>query len=388
MPRGNQFRHQVYTAAAPTTPPRLLKLPPSPPAGSDEWNERMRAVGDRLRAAGVSTIYLVHGTFVGSDALGLIDVFTRLYPSLGEYAKPIVKQLVDQVFGESCNYTKEYARCFDEAINPGTETPIAVRRFLWSSQNNHIGRADAAIHLIDEIDRAVGERDGRVLLWGHSHAGNVFALLTNLVGGDAESRARFFKATESYYRRPRLKRNGTSIWQQVRQALEDDTLAFRGEQLDIATFGTPVRYGWETDGYGNLLHFINHRPCEELEAHLASFPPTIEELLQAAGGDYIQQFGIAGTNLIPNVFSWRSQRADRRLGTLLQDNLEPTDLRERLRIGCRVPDEGTVLLVDYGPEEGTIAQHLGGHAVYTRQKYILFHAEALVNEFYPELAAV
>lgn len=40
------------------------------------------------------------------------------------------------------------------------------------------------------------------------------------------------------------------------------------------------------------------------------------------------------------------------------------------------------MLVDYGPPEGNIAQHLAGHAVYTRKRWMLFHAEEVARRFY------
>ena len=49
-----------------------------------------------------------------------------------------------------------------------------------------------------------------------------------------------------------------------------------------------------------------------------------------------------------------------------------------------VPEEGTSLLVDYGPAQGHIAQHFAGHAVYTRPEWMLFHAEEVTRRFYGE----
>jgi hypothetical protein len=257
-----------------------------------------------------------------------------------------------------------------------------VRRFLWSSENHHLGRADGAVRLLDELAQASRERPGRLLLWGHSHAGNVFALLTNLLGGDVETRARFFKAVETHYRWPLLKRVDVPVWTRVAEMLRRGEFAGLAERLDVATFGAPIRYGWETAGYGKLLHVVHHRPCEAWPPYRAPFPPTVERVLRAADGDYIQQFGIAGTNLPPAVFQWREYLAERRLCALVQAEVEPPDLLSRLRAGRRVPDEGTTLLVDYGPPQGGIAQHLAGHAVYTQLDWQLFHAEQAADALY------
>jgi hypothetical protein len=342
----------------------------------------MRAVGDRLRAAGVATIYLVHGTFVGADALGVLGALANVYPPLADYLQPIAKALADAVFGDRGNYTLQYAQVLEEAL--GGDSPIAVRRFLWSSENHHLGRADAAVRLLDELAHAGRECPGRLLLWGHSHAGNVFAMLTNLLGGDAETRARFFKAAEIHYRRPLARRVDLPVWPRVAGMLRRGEFADLAERLDLVTFGAPIRYGWETAGYGKLLHVVHHRPCAELPPYRAPFPPTVEHILSAADGDYIQQFGVAGTNLPPAVIQWRAYLAERRLGALVQAEVDPPDLLSRLRAGLRVADEGETLLVDYGPPQGGIAQHLAGHAVYTQLDWQLFHAKQVVASLYGE----
>lgn len=377
----------------------------------------MRAVGDRLRAAGVATIYLVHGTFVGADAWGALAALARVYPPLGEYLRPLAKDLADAMFGDRGNYTLRYAQVLEESLNgclergregegergrfatptsplhpvppssplplsPSQSAPIAVRRFLWSSENHHLGRADAAVRLLDELARASRERPGRLLLWGHSHAGNVFALLTNLLGGDDPARGRFFEAAEIHYRRPLTRRVDLPVWPRVAARLASGELADLAPRLDLVTFGTPIRYGWETAGYKRLLHVVHHRPCETLPPYRAPFPPTVERVARAADGDYIQQFGIAGTNLPPAVFQWRAYLAERRLCALVQAEIEPSELLARLRAGCRVADEGTTLLVDYGPPPDGFAQHLAGHAVYTQLDWQLFHAEQVAAALY------
>jgi len=105
-------------------------------------------------------------------------------------------------------------------------------------------------------------------------------------------------------------------------------------------------------------------------------------VLTAADGDYVQQLGIAGTNVMPSPFAWRSWLADRRLNRLLQANLRRLELGKWFEAGTRVPAEGTTLLVDYGPGEGNIGRHLGGHAVYTCPEWLLFHAEEVARCFY------
>ena len=342
----------------------------------------MQDVGSSLRAAGVSAVYLAHGTFVGPDALGLIAELARLFPAAAKTVRYAVKQLVDRFAQDAGNYTEEYARLFESAINGPGMTKIPVRLFVWSSENHHIGRADGTVRLIDELAAARIDADRRILLWGHSHAGNTFALATNLLAGNPETIDRFFDAAEVYYRWPIFRFVDIPVWQRVRKLLSQSPTQHKLPLLDVVTFGTPIRYGWDTAGYSNLLHFVNHRPVEGMPGYLATFPPTLDNVINAAGGDYIQQLGIAGTNVMPSLFAWRAWLADRRLNSLLQADAGNADPVERFKAGAIVPEEGTTLLVDYGPPDGTIARHHAGHAVYTGAKWLLFHAEEVARQLY------
>lgn len=344
----------------------------------------MQQVGSALRARGVAAVFLAHGTFLGPDALGVLTDLARLYPSAGTAVRRVIKRIVDKITGEVGNYTGRYARCFESAINADGQTRIPVWRFHWSSENNHIGRADGAVRLIDELTALGLEPGRRVLLWGHSHAGNVFALATNLLAGNREAVAEFFQAAEIYYRWPLVGCVDIPVWNRVREALEGPQSPLAGVALDIVTFGTPIRYGWDSGGYSRLLHFINHRPAEGVPEYRAPFPVKLDRVFSAADGDYVQQLGIAGTNVAPSLFAWRARLADQRLDRLLQADPPPGGVVERFQAGAIVPDEGTTLLVDYGRSGENIAQHFAGHAVYTRPEWMLFHAEEVARQFYGE----
>lgn len=333
MPVANRFRHQEYRVDRPDVPIHLLAPEPSA-FGPD-------AVGDAYRAAGVCAIVLVHGTFVGTDASGLIGELSRLAPGLGARLRRWRRRAAEYLAGDAGLYTADYACALEDAAG------VPVRLFLWSSENNHVGRSRAAVRLLEELTDL--EPQGRVLVWGHSHGGNVLALVSNLLGGDQASRRAFFSAARLRKRR-------------VRRALRDHRLT-----LDVVTFGTPVRYGWETRGYAKLLHFIHHRPVPGLPEHLARFPPD--------GGDEVQQIGVAGTDFVPPVPAWC---AERRLRHLLQPGLRKRDLLARLKLGVRVPDEGCTLLVDYGELHDRVA----GHAVYTRRRWLPFHAAEVARRLY------
>jgi hypothetical protein len=280
------------------------------------------------------------------------------------------------------NYSPDFARCFEAAINPDGRQPIPVRLFNWSSENHHIGRADGAIRLIDELASLKLGPSRRVLLWGHSHAGNVFALIANLLGNRPGAVAEFFEAAEVYYRWPLVGLVDIPVWSRVCKLLEGPAPPVADVSLDMVTFGTPILYGWGAGGYSRLLHFIHHRPRPGLPEYLAPFPPKLEDVMSAADGDYVQQLGIAGTSEMPSIFAWRARLAENRLGELWQPQPSHGQGAERFQAGAIVPEAGTTLLVDYGLPQGGIAQHLAGHAVYTRKRWLLFHAEEVARRLY------
>ncbi|QDU94863.1 hypothetical protein [Lignipirellula cremea] len=341
----------------------------------------MQAVGDAYRRAGVAAIYLIHGTFVGHDAWGVIRRVSLVSPAWSESLRRFAKGAIDRVIRDSGNYTEAYAQALEDSINRPGERHLPVRLFHWSSENHHLGRADGAVRLLHELASA-HPQGGRLLFWSHSHGGNLLALVTNLLAAEANSLRRFFWASRSHYRWPLLGRIDLPIWPQVRELLIDPDSPLHKLQLDIATFGTPIRYGWDSDGYASLAHLIFHRELPETPAYLTRFPRSLEEVLQAANGDYVQQLGIGGTNWGPNPLAFRAKVANRRLAQLLQGRLSRRQVLDNIRLGVRCPDEGDTLLIDYGPLQETFAEHLAGHAVYTRLKWLLFHAETIAELFY------
>ena len=376
MPPRNRFRHQSYPEDAPLGRWHLLRAEPGPASGSAPWQERMAHVGRTLRRAGVRAVYLMHGTFAGQDAFGLIRSLAHLFPEQAGKLRQLRKEIFDRLAKDTGNYTSQYADAFEQS------TGVPVRRFLWSSENHHIGRADAAVRWVAELASLNLSRDQRVLVWAHSHGGNVLALVTNLLAADEATRGSFFRACRTYYRCPILGSVDHPVWPHVQRLLKTDANSRALPRLDVVTFGTPIRYGWDTGGYARLLHFVHHRPTEGHPPYRAVPPGSIDEVLTAAGGDYIQHAGIAGTNLPPHLIAWRTWIADVRLARLLEGPLRRRDFWRRLKAGMRVAEDGDTLLVDYGPVEGTIAEHLAGHAVYTRHHWLLFHAEQVAEQFY------
>jgi len=381
MPESNRFRHQEYAGGPPRSLPSSLVARPLPIVGSPAFRRRMHRVGEALREAGVEAIYLVHGPFSDAQALVSLTHLGRVFPSAAGAIRRVVRQVSGRPAPEAGNYTQHFVRTLAGAINrPGCPL-IPVRLFEWSSENHHVGRADAAVRLIDEL-AALDPPPRRVLLWGHSHGGNVLALVTNLLGGARQSVERFFRAAEIYYRWPIVGCIDIPVWDRVRRLLSRPAPPLAELALDVVTFGTPVLYGWESAGYANLLHFIHRRAGGRTAPYRATFPPSLDDVFCAAEGDYVQQLGIAGTDVKPSVLDWRARLAEHRLEKLLDPQPAERDPLAPFQAGVIVPEEGATLLVDYGPAQGPIAEHHAGHAVYTEEKWLLFHAEEVARRFY------
>jgi hypothetical protein len=390
MPPGNRFRHQVYRSERPTAPYHLFPAARPTEPSSQEFNAALTAAGAAFGQARVAAVYCVHGTFAGNDALGLLTELARFAPGLSESLGHLGKRTVDAIAGDSGNFIPEYVATFEAGLRAGAGRTIPVRLFNWSSQNNHIGRADGAVRLIDELARLAtampakelnADQPPRVVLWGHSHGGNVFALVTNLLGANAAARDGFFHAARSFYRPWWWGEVDVPVWESVRSLLGEAEHPLRKVALDIVTFGAPVRYGWDSGGYANLLHFVHHRAPPQGIEYQAPVPIETRRMLDAVDGDYVQQIGIAGSNLAPNPLAVRTFLADWRLDAILERDVPRERLLTRLKHGTRVPDEGTTLLVDYEVEEG-LPRHMCGHAVYTRLKWLPLHCREVAARFY------
>ena len=378
----NGFRHQRYTDGPPSAQYELLE---GSICDDDRTLTTLAPIGEHLAASNVRAIYLVHGTFAGGDTFGVARQLQRHIPGLGRLLAIRSKQLFDLLAKNLGNFSKRYAQLLSEGLNAKLATPIEVKRFHWTGQNLHIGRADGAVRLIDQLAARRYPSGSRILLVGHSHAGNVFALVSNLLGGHVEARHNFFRAARSYYRSSFSTRTDLPAWDQAIEVLTHRRL--EEVSLDFVTFGTPIRYGWNSGGFGKLLHIVFHRPQLGLPEYRSHFPPRLRDLMRATGGDYIQQLGVAGTNEISNIFAWRQWQAERRLNRLLQSELGSDllrrDLLQRLRKGQRVANSGKTLLVDYSCQGRRKEwSRIAGHAVYTHTNRMAFHFNEISERLY------
>lgn len=343
--------------------------------------EHIPAVGEKLRMAGVAKIVLIHGTFAGKDILGLMRELARILPGAAESLKALHKKIFDQLAGNVGNYTARFAQDLSLLINDGQDTKIPVMRFLWSGENHHIGRASGAITLIHELLQESWKRDQRILLIAHSHGGNLAALLLNLLHAERETVEHFFEITQSHYRDRLLGRFTLPVWQEVRDLFKVGEVQDRIPTLDVATFGTPPRYRWAVNDL-KLLHFVQHRIQDTENPTRACLPSTISDLAQAAGGDYIQQMGIGGTDFFHSIVAWQSWRSERLLREMLEANVRRRDLPRNLAKGHRLALDGRTLLIDYPAQPKNWNAAVLGHGIYTRPEWLPFHLNQIVQRFY------
>jgi hypothetical protein len=351
---------------APEREPIRVAFVPHAAEGTDEWRRAMAALGERMREAGVRLVVFSHGSFVGDDPLALARRFEEAVPGLPELGalarkiRGLTRDGVSRLLGDLSNYTADYVTTFARA------TGIDAIEFVWSGENHHAARVHGAVRLARAIALHGGgvtvQPGGRVLLVGHSHGGQLFAILSQLV---ARSHGHEDLVAAAHTRGEDL------------GAIEDHLALLRTCSLDVATFGTPLRYGWGRGAHLRLLHVVNHRGAP-------TRAPSLRGVLVTEHGDYVQQLGVHGSDFPAPTERERglNARLDRVLG-------KGRDLRTWLRHlahGARVAPQGQTVLVDYGDDARVVPNFFAtglGHAAYTRRDAMLFHARLVATHFYP-----
>lgn len=336
---------------------------------------------------------------MGDDPFGLAESLKSLGRS-SKFIEPVCESLArfllektrptaESVLHDIGNYTKDYRDTFQRLV--GDDPQVELLDPTWSGQNHHLARADLAVKLLHQLLERPLPPDHRVLFWGHSHAGNAFALLTNLLANEPAAVNSFFEAAGD---------QSGEHWKVVRLALRNAPSPHPlADRVVIATFGTPVRYGWDTSGCSQLVHLTFHRPHdpEHPLTTMPLYPPQkIKDIMGATWGDWVQAFAIAGTD----VTTPASSEANQKLGALLESNLpEPefsTDtmiilskqiraICARWKLGTRCHADGLNLLVDYVPsgEKTLVGQAIEttvfGHGVATTIKWLPTHLQLIVE---------
>jgi hypothetical protein len=390
MPRSNQFRHQSYPTVPEIVPTRhVLNVDPGP------------ADFERLHCRhNVQQVVLVPGTFAGDDPFNVVGtlrtiadrlpVGSRNVHDLADRVADKMRDAFSRVADDVGNFTNDFAQRFEELV--GGDPQVMLLNPIWSGQNHHFARADLAVRLINHLDSQDLFRGEQVLLWGHSHAGNGFALLSNLLANDEQAVGRFFEScgqpeAEHWQRAHRILKTGAS----------PHPLA---KHVTTVTFGTPVRYGWDTNGIHQVYHVLFDRAADDgtqITTAPLFLPHSIGDMLAARHGDWVQAFAITGTDVVPPAPG--PIERNRLIAELLLQGLEPPELTfdtqlipgkhlqhlcARWKTGTRCHTDGHNLLVDYQPCGRTmlgqpIEASVFGHGVATTIDWLPAHLDLLLK---------
>jgi hypothetical protein len=419
MPHDNNFQHANYSKADPGTRVGYRTFQPGAAPDSPAWVQAMGGIGEQLAKSRVKGILFLHGhpfmDLFGAARLdevgglrrgysrgisGLESLLALLRPSTNGICRPDdpihpplenneqISQGLDALAQEVGNFTSSYVRKFEQALGQGSGQKVPCGRYVWSSMNHHVGRVEAVMNLLSYLQNwgsaLTLSKEDRLLLVGHGHAGQVLALLSNVMtSGESEVRGRVFEILASYWQTcPSETRSVDQLEQLYR--LTTDRKVLERASVDVVTLGTPVRYGWDTEGIGHLLHIVNHRLIRtDNKRWLAKMelPQIAWEMPYQTGGDYVQQLAVAGTDALPDGPEAAQANVD------FRDIFEPYDGFERwlecTRRTTRCANDGQCLLVEYGVHaEESPRQHLYGHACYTRSSAMLFMATEIAEAFY------
>ncbi len=371
---------------------RLLDIPPAP-RSRHEWDDRMVPVRERFHAAGISSIYLLNGTFCGDDPFGFFTSLDPWVPGLTRLAREKTIRMIDATFGESGNFLPGYAAAMEHGLQRDDGRGPRVERLYWSGENHHFGRVAGAIAFLDDLFEQSWGPEDRLLFLAQSHGGNVLALMSCLLSGSLAWRDQFFDAVEAFARTS-APETARPAWLRVRERLERNDLPVRPEQLDFVTLGTPIVYPFAKTGCGKLLHIVNHRPRPGLPAEQTSLPRSLAEFPDGADGDYVHQIGITGSNFAPSWLCPRQWLANHRLRRLLGGEKTWRRYFPALAAGVRVREGATVhqgqltrlagetLLIDYGLSSHRRAAHMFGHGVYTHRRHLVPQLELIASSLY------
>jgi len=348
--------------------------------------QSLAQVGKTLQKNNVCNIFFVHGTFVGNDPFGMSWVLDDIWvPSwVTENLRNLKKNFTDTSLSNLSNFTEGYKDVFSAGINSALQNnkQIACMNFQWDSQNNHIGRLKAATGLVAQMARVISaSEDSKILLIGHSHAGQVFALITLFL----EQGERANNLIDCL---------GEIISQQELDSFHTNLKKIENAHLDIVTLGTPVRYPWGVYKKYRLLNIVNHRSDVYLNG-----------LLFTRDGDYVQHWGIEGTDTIPVDDNYPDlfEKLDKNLDKGLLDAESLHKIRSvhkrRTHVDSKGNEVGINLFVDYqdqGPRvillkfppwligKPNCIETVFGHGFYTLEKNMLPNIKIIIKNLYNE----
>ncbi len=420
MPTENNFQHDELSRKNSGDRLSSAELMAGAQSESPAWFDAMAQCGTKLSGAGVRGIVFLHGSIQNTDVFGIqrldevgglkrgysrgvsgLDALLSLMrdgengiPALPHGLRPPFHNdhatwtSLDQRLGDAGNFTERYVTLAEQALNKHVARPISCHRLLWASEHHHLGRAAAAVQLLADLHglcerQALGTGE-RILVQAHGQAGLVLALASNLLcPSPITGRAKLLGVLAAYAGQTGQADLAATITRI--EPLLGSAAWLNGAVLDVVTFGTPVRYGWDPSGIGTLLHVVNHRNLRtDGKTWLAKMelPQITMEMPIAWGGDYVQELAVAGSDALP------ATDAAKAANKAIWEMVEPYDGFERwlecARRAVRFPSEGLCLLADYKDCTGStdVRDHFYGHAAYTRLNALLFNTTQIVRCLY------
>ena len=331
------------------------------------WREVSAEAGKKLRAQGVGRVVFAHGTFVGHDPLSIMRALKAFVPNLPAGLEGTVRRMAyrqwNMRLGDNANFLPTYPALYGGAL----ALPDLCDLFVWSSGNYHYARLDGALSLIDKLATdikksaskllpalALGWVPQRILLVGHSHAGQIFALVTQLLAEQEERAAPvLLKFLELHFPAHQVAELRTQL----------DSL--KNQPLDFITFGSPPRYAWYPRELTRILHVVNHRGASPLAGRMHG-------ILNTRDGDYVQQWGISGSDFVAG--GARERHLNRELDPILGVGQSATVWLESTSYRRRVQSSGFTLLVDFADQSRLAPNCIAtifGHGAYTRTAHLL-----------------
>ncbi len=331
---------------------------------SPEWHQAMQQEGKKLQKAGVKAALFLHGTFAGDDPFDIVHLVNSLFPSLNQDIankfKDFTKSNQNWLVGDQGNFPPAYLDLFRE----GTGINLQCKAITWSSTNHHLGRIQGCLDLIESLiqmkDQQQLVHEDRVLIIGHSHAGQVFALFNH-----------FLAATDHFKEIIQT----AQITKEFKALTDHEIFFLKSLKVDAITLGTPPRYGWSDLHHWRVLHFINHRGSKPEAGSLNG-------ILTTKHGDYVQQLGISGSDSLSPLEN------DREINKNLEEYLgigsNLSYWHQQIQHNRRLPSSGHTLLIDY-QDNGNYPNcftTLFGHAAYTRYRFMLFNLQQITRLLY------
>ncbi len=304
------------------------------------------------------TGFIVHGTFMGDDPFHINNYLEIILPEFSKKISQTIKSAIRQqnnlMAKDLGNFTVEHEKLVSQFLLGGNK----CNSLVWSSANSHLARVKGLLNLILDLGKI--EESKNVILIGHSHAGQIFALLTQIL--KEESRLKEFLDI--------IEEKEINLYSGLLKNIQKLKLTF-------ITMGTPVRYEWKEIKGIKIIHIINHRKS-------IPFGGDFKGAIFTRDGDYIQQWGVAGSDSY--LTHSKESEINQKLDVLLDKGKNLSVLRKELGKKKRIHNFGDHLLIDLEDSTRGKPNFLGtifGHGTYTRVsvfKKILIHIMVKLND--------